>query len=213
MAHSPLVSIPSSNVSRNITYPLKDKQSSQRSFKEKTSLDHQQNSKVSGMENVRDRLPLSRLSRTASRRKIDLVSCDTTPILDFLGKLFGAGYEYRTIKSHWSAILAYHHTTDGKVVGSNGKVCKLLSGVFNLLQTVLEYIKVNFLVNNVLLEKLVSLKLSMILALASASKATQIQHLDISQMGQLPDQYKFVYTKLHKSWRKSKSPPSVSFFA
>ena len=53
----------------------------------------------------------------------------------------------------------------------------------------------------------------MLLALASASRAIQIQHLDISQMGQLPDQYKFVYTKLHKSWRKSKSPSSVSFFA
>ena len=32
-------------------------------------------------------------------------------------------------------------------------------------------------------------------------------------MGLVPDQYKFVYTKLHKSWRMSKSPPSVSVFA
>ena len=32
-------------------------------------------------------------------------------------------------------------------------------------------------------------------------------------MGRLPDQYKFVYTKLHKSWRKRKSPPRVSFIA
>ena len=58
----------------------------------------------------------------------------------------------------------------------------------------------------------------MLLALASALRAIQIQHLDISQMDRLPDQFRFAYTKLHKSWRKGKSPlpppsPSVSFFA
>ena len=67
MARSALVSIPSSNVNRNTSYPPKDKQSSQRSFRERTSLDHQQNSKVSGMENLREKLSLSGVSRTASR--------------------------------------------------------------------------------------------------------------------------------------------------
>ena len=158
MAHSTLVSIPSSNVNRNTSYPAIDKQSSQRSFRERTSLDHQ-NSKVSGMENLRERLSLLGVSGTASRlianprrssstgnyesvwrkwvgwcrrRQIDPVSCDISPILDFLGELFNAGYEYRTINSHRSAISAYHQTIDGKGVGSNEKFCKLLSGVFNL---------------------------------------------------------------------------------
>ena len=54
-------------------------------------------------------------------------------------------------------------------------------------QTVVEYIKVNWPVSNVLSDKLLSLKLSMLLALASVSTAIQIQHLDISQMGSLPD--------------------------
>ena len=66
MAHSTLVSIPSSNVNRNTSYPATDKQSSQRSFRERTSLDHQ-NSKVSGMENLRERLSLLGVSGTASR--------------------------------------------------------------------------------------------------------------------------------------------------
>ena len=75
-----------------------------------------------------------------------------------------------------------------------------------------EYIKVNWPVNNVLSYKRLSLTLSILLALASASRAIQIHFLDISHMGRLPDQYKFVYTKLHKNWRKGKSPPaSVSF--
>ena len=81
------------------------------------------------------------------------------------------------------------------------------------MQTVLEYIKVNWPVNNVLSDKLLSLKLSILLALASASRAIQIQYLDISQIGRLPDQYKFVYTKLHKNWKKGKLPHSVGIFA
>ena len=59
MIHSTLVSIPSSNVSIDASHPLKDKQPSERFFRERTSLDHQQNSKVSGMENLRERLSLS----------------------------------------------------------------------------------------------------------------------------------------------------------
>ena len=111
------------------------------------------------MENLRERLSLSRVLGTASRLIADLkrssstgnyestwrkwvgsccrrqivpVPCDITPILDFLGELFDARYEYRTINSHRSAISVYHQTIDGKVVSSNEKVCKLLSGLFNL---------------------------------------------------------------------------------
>ena len=89
------------------------------------------------------------------RRQINPDLCDITPILDFLGEIFDAGYEYRKIISHRSAITAYHQTIDGKGVGYNEKFCKLLPGVFNLrppqpkyafisdVQTVLEHIKVN----------------------------------------------------------------------
>ena len=182
MEQSVLVFSPFSNVNRNTSYPPKDKQSSQRSFTERTSFNHQQKSKVRGMENLSERLFLSGASRTASsfianprnssstgnyestwrkwvgwchRRQIDPVSCEVTPVLDFLGERFNTGYEYRTIISHRSAISSYHQTIDGKGVGSIDKVCKILSVVFNLrppqpnynfiwnLQTVLEYIQVN----------------------------------------------------------------------
>ena len=66
MAQSILVFIPFSNVNRNTSYPSKDKRSSQRSFRKRTSLYHQQNSKVSGMENLRERSSLSGVLRTAS---------------------------------------------------------------------------------------------------------------------------------------------------
>ena len=149
----------SSHVNRNTSYPLMYKQSFQRSFRERTSFDHQQNSKVSGMENLRKRLSLSAVSVTASsliaelsrnsstgnyesvwrkwvgwcrRRQIDPVSCNITQILVFPRGLFGTCYEYRTINSHKSAISSYRQNIDVKGVGSNDKVCILLSGVFNL---------------------------------------------------------------------------------
>ena len=124
MEQSVLVFIPFSNVNRNTSYPPKDKQSSQRSFTERTSFDHQQKSKVRGMENLSERLFLSGASRTGSsfianprkssstgnyestwrkwvgwchRRQIDPVSCEVTPVLDFLGERFNTGYEYRKL--------------------------------------------------------------------------------------------------------------------
>jgi len=116
-----------------------------------------------------------------SKRKIDPIHCDITPSLDFLGELFEADYEYRTINCHRSAISAYHSLIDGKRVGSNAKVCDLLSGVFNSrppqpkytfiwdIQIVLNYIKSNWSNNENLSDKQLSLKLSMLLALVSAS--------------------------------------------
>ena len=244
LAHATLVFIPSSNVNRNTNYPRNNKQSSQRSFRGKTFLDHQQNSKVSSMENIKERLSLPGVLGAASslianprrssytgnyesaqrkwvgwcrRRQIDPVQCDITPILDFLGELLDGGYEYRTINYHRSTISAYHQTIDGKGVSSNDKVCKffLAQPKYTFIwdvQTVLEYIKVNWPVNNVLSDKLLSLKLSMYLTLASSLRAIQVQHLDISQMGRLTDQYKFLYTRLQKSQRNGRSLLTVSFF-
>ena len=66
LAHATLVFIPSSNVNRNTNYPRNNKQSSQRSFRGKTFLDHQQNSKVSSMENIKERLSLPGVLGAAS---------------------------------------------------------------------------------------------------------------------------------------------------
>lgn len=155
------------------------------------------------------------------RRHVDPISCDLIPILDFLGEMFDAGYEYRTINSHRSAISAFHNNIDGVKFESHKQVCQLLSGVFNRrppqpkytfiwdVQTVLDYIKRVWPENEALSDKHLTLKLTMPLALTSTSRAIQIHHLDISQMGGLPDQYRFCYTKLHKGWEK----PSVDFYA
>ena len=69
-SHSTLVSILSSNVNRNTSYPPKDKQSSRTSFGERASLDHQRDSEVSGMENLSERLSLSEFWQEVHLQKI-----------------------------------------------------------------------------------------------------------------------------------------------
>jgi len=252
MAHTTLVPATIRNVNRETSVVTKTKQSSQRSFRESTSLNSQQNTQISGVESFRERLSMSGISGTASKlisssrrhsssnnyesswrkwvgwcskKQIDPIHCNVNAILNFLGELFEAGYEYRTINCHRSAISAYHDLVDGKKIGSHVKVCELLTGVFNSrppqpkytfiwdVQVVLDYIKEVWADNKSISDKCLSLKLTMLIALVSAFRAIQIQHLDISQMGRLSNQYKFAYTKLHKGWRKGKSSPTVLFSA
>ena len=112
-----------------------------------------------------------------------------------------------------------------KEFGSLDSVCNLLKGVFNQrppqskytfiwdVQVVLDYIKTNWAQNGNLSDENLTYKLTMLIALVSASRAIQIQNLDTSQMGRLPDKFKFTYTKLHKGWKRGKAPPSIEFNA
>ena len=51
----------------------------------------------------------------------------------------------------------------------------------------------------------------MLLALTSASHALGLQHLNIRFMVKTPRSFIFTFHKLHKGWKKGKSPPSVVF--
>ena len=51
----------------------------------------------------------------------------------------------------------------------------------------------------------------MLLALTSASHALGLQHLNIRFMVKTPRSFTFTFHKLHKGWKKGKSPPSVVF--
>ena len=77
----------------------------------------------------------------------------------------------------------------------------------------LDNIKAHLASNEELTEDFLTYKLTMFFALVSASRAVQIQHLDITHMGRLPGQFSFSYAKLHKGWRRGKSPPAVEFKA
>ena len=51
----------------------------------------------------------------------------------------------------------------------------------------------------------------MLMALTSASCTLGLQHLNIRFMVKTPSSFTFTFHKLHKAWKKGKSPPSVVF--
>ena len=107
-------------------------------------------------------------------------------------------------------------------MGENPRVCALLAGIFNSrppqptycfiwnVQTVIEFIRKEWGRNQELSEKLLTYKLTMLMALTSDSRSLGLQHLNIRFMVKNPSSFTFTFHKLHKVW-KGKSPPSVVF--
>ena len=110
--------------------------------------------------------------------------------MDFLAESFELGFEYSTINTQRSAISAFHEPTEGFFVGKHLKVCNLMAVVYKKrppkprycfgwdVETVLRYLK-SIPVNKLLSTKMLTLKLTLPLALTSASKCSETRHLDI----------------------------------
>jgi len=60
-------------------------------------------------------------------------------------------------------------------------------------------------------DKMLTVKVVMLLALASVSRGHELQHLDIRYMSRSNGTVKFDFSKLTKSWRNGKAPLSNSF--
>ena len=157
------------------------------------------------------------------RDKVDPFQAPLNKILDFLADLFDKGYQYRTINSHRSAISAYHAHIEGKPVGQNPKVCALLAGIFNQrppqprytfiwdVEILIKFIKDEMAIDSKLSDGDLTLKLTALLALTAAQRVTAIQHLNINFMARSSSQVTFYFNKLHKSWRRGKAPPEVTY--
>ena len=110
--------------------------------------------------------------------------------MGFLAEMFELGFEYSTINTHRSAISVFHEPTEGFSVGKNSKVCNLMTGVYNKtpakpiycfvwdIQTVLRYLR-SLRLNKLLTTNMLTLKLTMVIALTSASRYSEIRNLDI----------------------------------
>ena len=145
--------------------------------------------------------------------------------MNYLSTLFEKGLQYRTINSHRSAISAYHYYVDGKPVGKHPRVCALLAGVFNHrppqpcytfvwdVEIVLIYLKTNMSDNLQLPDKDLTHKLTVLMALSSASRASSLQHLNIKSVARNDMSYKFYFHKLYKSWRSGKALLTISYQA
>ena len=111
-------------------------------------------------------------------------------ILDFLTDCFHEGYEYNTIAGFSPAIFAYHNSIQRVSVGQNDRVVALFSGIFNDRPTqpkfdficdvrrVLDFIITLECDRNLSLKQL-TLKLTMLLVLTSATRTSEINLLDL----------------------------------
>ena len=125
-----------------------------------------------------------------SQRSCDPFSCSLNIILDYLVDLFYKGLEYRTINSHRSAISMIYLPVDGICVGSHPFISRLMKGIFNLRPPCPRYVQtwdvsvalhdLKFLLPASLLSmKNLTLKLVMLMALVSLSRANLLHKLDL----------------------------------
>ena len=108
-------------------------------------------------------------------------------MLNYLSTLFETGLQYPTINSYRSAISAYHDYVDGKPVGKHPGACTLQTGAFNQrppqprytfiwdVEIVLVYLKTNMSDNSQLSDKDLTHKLTVLMALSSASRVSSLQ--------------------------------------
>ena len=75
----------------------------------------------------------------------------------------------------------------------------------------LDYLKNRFPDNKKLTDRQLSLKVIILLALTSPSRAGGLHNLDIRFMARTENKYSFSFNKLSKSWRQGQKPPVVDF--
>ena len=137
-----------------------------------------------------------------SKRGLDPYNSDVTFMADYIAELFESGYAPRTIGVHRSAISAYHDPVDGMRVGDHPTIRQVLAGVKVLRPSVTRY-PVIWDVDKVLCYlkslgdiqslslKLLTLKATMLSALATVQRACEIKLLTLSLMTELKDKLVF----------------------
>ena len=155
-------------------------------------------------------------------RQVDPVGCPVRHILDFLTELFMKGLQHSTIGGYRSAISAYHDSCDGSSVGEHPLVKRLMIGIFNKrppqprygftwdVETVLRYI--NDLDSSKIDIKLLSLKLTVLLALTGASRASELNMLDTEFLSRYSSKYTFELEGITKTQKPGDRPTKMDLF-
>ena len=137
-----------------------------------------------------------------------------------MAESFGKGLEYRTIGTHRFAISAFHDPIGNIRVGNHPRVSSLMSGIFNKwprqpkyqfiwnLETVLDFLRK--LPGN---DLLLTLKVSMLLSLLSASRVLEITNLRVDYLTKHSSVCTFAILHLPKTCRRGKKPhPNLKFY-
>jgi hypothetical protein len=142
-------------------------------------------------------------------------------IADFLTFKFHENKEYSTINGYRSAISAIHPNIEGHPAGQHPTVKRLLEAVFNErppnpryqdtwdVGQVLNYIKKKGNNEQLNIADLTH-KLTMLIALTSASRAAEIQGLDLRYMIDKGDVITFSLPTLTKTRKQGKKPEVIS---
>lgn len=156
-----------------------------------------------------------------SEQQIDPFRCSLTSVLQFLTDQLKEGREFNTIAGYRSAISAFHQPIDGCSIGKHPRVSALMRGIFNKkppkpkyrfiwdVDLVLGYLET--LVINDNLGKLTH-KLVMLLALTSASRASEIWQLDLDYMIRMDSFYSFTLPRPTKVQKQGDSHTELKFY-
>ena len=136
-------------------------------------------------------------------------------ILEFLTAEFHQGKQYRTINSYRSAISMTHEKIDGVLVGKHPLVSRLLKGVYNQRPPQPRYSTtwdVGVVLDHMrswgrtadLSDKKLTLKVAMLLALANASRCSELHALDTQHMSWSEEGVTFTLAALTKTSRPGK---------
>ena len=154
-----------------------------------------------------------------SGKQIDPFRCSIDNVINFLTCTFNENKEYNTIAGYMSAISVYHDPINCVSVGRHPLVSDLLAGILNKrfpqpkytfiwdVGTVISYLS-SIQSKDI---KPLTLKLTMILALTSATRAHEIACLDIRYLVRHHSGYSFHFGKPTKTTKKGNLRPPLSF--
>jgi hypothetical protein len=162
-----------------------------------------------------------RWNRWCHGKQSDPVRAPLELVIEFLTHLFDEGLQYRTINTYRSAISRGHTQVDGKPVGQARMVITHMRAIFNLrvpqpryectwdvdrvLDTMLSWGK-----SSDLSSKMLSLKITMLLALVTAGRGSEIQAIDVHYMRQETDSVTFKLPKPTKTDHAGSALPRIS---
>ena len=155
-------------------------------------------------------------SRWCEQIHINPMSTSVVNIIEFLTQEFLSGKQYRTINSYRSSISATHLPVDGMQVGKHPLITRLLKGVYHLrppqpkyngrwkVEDVLLYVSSLGPTDNLSIKDLTH-KLALLLALANADRASDLQALDVRYVTFSPTGARFEVTNLTKTAKPDRS--------
>ena len=161
-------------------------------------------------------------SSWCGQREADPFCSTVASRADYLTELFKKGRSYHTVNTHRSAISSFHRPIDGVKVGRHDLVCRVLNACLNArppqpryvvtwdFDKVLSYIH-SLRDNSSLSNKFLTLKLSMLLALASPGRSSDLRALDIRYTSINENSISFELGQLTKSRRKGQPPIKLNF--